>query len=149
MTKKVETPRDVIFDDQIIRTGVSGDNWCMTWAADDNKYVFMDDGFGWHKGKEYNNRILRIVDTPQGDAPFTVQDLAGYPDYLFRRGETDDHLATGSWYGYGIVSVDGVLYTFLTLASGKHFSLPFVGCKLIYSPVDESNRGTGQRARIP
>ena len=129
----IKKPKGVIFNDKIVRDCKSGDNWCMTWAADDNKYVFLDDGFGWNEEKHYNNRIYRIVDTPNGDIPFSAEDLPGYPDYFVERTGANDYLITGSWYGYGIVSVDGVLYAFITLASGVRFNLPFVGCKLIYS----------------
>jgi len=40
-------PTGVIIDgDALQRKGCRGDNWCMTWAADDNLYTMMDDADG-------------------------------------------------------------------------------------------------------
>jgi len=41
-------PTGVTFHwDTLQRKGKRGDNWCMTWADDDNLYTMMDDGTGW------------------------------------------------------------------------------------------------------
>ena len=43
------------------RKGTRGDNWCMTWAADDNVYTMMDDGIGWNEdGVEWGTKFLQM-----------------------------------------------------------------------------------------
>jgi Domain of unknown function (DUF4185) len=128
-----------VFDSTIYRTGVNGDNWCMTWSDDGHIYTSCDDGSGWKPREEvrYNNRVWRITGGPEKiDAEF----LPGFPDYLM----------PDEWYGYGIVSVDGILYNFITCANANRFRQPFNGVKLIYSP-DHGNtwfRHDGQGASI-
>jgi hypothetical protein len=99
----------------------SGDNWCITWSDDDHQYTSQDDGFGWQGEKNYNNRVWRIAGGPDD---FRAEFLSGFPEYL----------QTGGWYGYGICSVDGVLYHFITRTVEDHWSVPFQGARLVYSP---------------
>ena len=41
-------PVGVVFHEETLtRKGVRGDNWCQTWAVDDNIYTMMDDGNGY------------------------------------------------------------------------------------------------------
>ena len=56
--------------------------------------------------------------------PWRPEYLPNYPPYYIR----------GQWYGYGILSVGGALYHFITQASGGSFEYPFQGAKLILSP---------------
>jgi hypothetical protein len=117
----------VIFHpDSIVRDGVNGDNWCITWADDGHQYTSQDDGRGWQEEKDYNNRVWRIKGSPDrsGEDPFTPEFLSNYPEYLYK----------GGWFGYGITSVDGVLYHFITRTTKDEWSVPFQGAKLIYSP---------------
>lgn len=111
--------------DSLLRDGCRGDNWCITWADDGHQYTSMDDGSGWRTGAEYNNRVWRIKGSPErtGEDPFTAEFLPGYPEYPYR----------GGWYGYGLSSVDGVLYHFVTRTSEDRWSVPFLGAKLIWS----------------
>ena len=37
--------------DTLYRSNGNGDNWCITWAADDSQVTSMDDG-NWLKGKK-------------------------------------------------------------------------------------------------
>jgi hypothetical protein len=99
----------------------AGDNWCQTWAADGNVYSMLDDGFGFNfSTKRYNNIPIRIAGGPDS---ITVTELnLGYPYYPF----------PGGWYGYGIISVDGILYTFISNSKTGSFG-PFRGNKLFYS----------------
>jgi hypothetical protein len=127
-----QVPRGVTFSKTIIRSGNLGDNWCHTWAADNHIYTCMDDGWGWIDTLEleqrWNNRVWRIVDGPeQIEAEF----LPDYPEYPFQKSANP----TGKrvWYGYGIISVDGIIYQSLSLSFGTSFG-PFKGVKFIYSP---------------
>lgn len=131
--------KGVVFDATIYRTGVNGDNWSMTWSDGGHIYTSCDDGSGWKPREKvrYNNRVWRITGGPeQIDAEF----LPGFPDYLM----------PDKWYGYGMVSVDGILYNFITCATANRFRWPFNGVKLIYSPNHGSTwfRHDGQDANI-
>ena len=59
------------------RKGVRGDNWCQTWAADDNIYTMMDDGNGWWKGSQSGSLCLQI----KGDEEFTTTDVKRMPGW--------------------------------------------------------------------
>ena len=108
--------------DTIYRSVEHGDNWCITWAADGSQITNMDDG-NWlgAQARRYHNHLYRIRGGPVG---FERYDLPGYPD--FTRGE-------GSWFGYGIVSVDGALYVALSKTPRLGWSGPFLGVKLLKS----------------
>ncbi len=100
----------------------AGDNWCQTWAADDNVYSMLDDGYGFNGGKFwYNNVPIRLSGGPDSIA-FTELN-SGYPEYEVR----------GGYYGYGIISIDSTLYTFVSISQTNSFGF-FHGNKLFYSP---------------
>lgn len=82
----------------------------------------MDDG-NWldRQEGEYHNHLYRISGGP---ADFARHDLPGYPD--FTRG-------VGSWFGYGIISVDGALYVAISKTPDPGWSGPFRGVKLLKS----------------
>ncbi len=101
------------------RDGQSGDNWCITWAADGHQYTSMCDGKGWN-GPRAHSRVWRL----EGEFDdFTAVNLVNYP------APPMDH-----YFGYGIISVDGTIYQFLSRVPGKGWSSPFQGINLIYSP---------------
>jgi hypothetical protein len=104
------------------RSGVKGDNWCITWGGDGNQYTSMCDGMGWDTLHGFHRtRVFRI----EGDQDnFKPMYLDGYPLAIDRT----------SWFGYGIISVDGRLYNFLSQVPLDYWSGPFLGTKLIYSP---------------
>jgi len=54
--------------DTAIRKGHRGDNWCQTWASDDNIYTMMDDGNGWWPGPHSGSLCIQIG----GDEKFTA-----------------------------------------------------------------------------
>ena len=121
-TKKTG-PTGVHFNlDTLYRSVEYGDNWCITWAADDSQITNMDDG-NWlgDEARRYHNHLYRIKGGPVG---FEREDLPGYPD--FTRG-------VGSWFGYGIVSVDGALYVAASKTPRLGWSGPFLGVKLLKS----------------
>lgn len=106
-----------------------GDNFCQTWAADGNIYSFCDDGYGWTPRNQranmsgYSCRIWRITGDVNNRG---VIEIPNQPKYLFPT----------KWYGFGIISVDSILYGTVTHVggSGKGWSRPFNGFKLMYSP---------------
>ena len=117
------TPAGVIFHrDTLFRSDGEGDNWCITWAADDSQITSMDDG-NWLSGEYgYHNHLYRILGGPEG---FTREDIPNYPQFAAGK---------GSWFGYGITSVDGILYSVISKTPENHWSGPFRGIKLLKSP---------------
>jgi hypothetical protein len=117
-------------DDTIRRFGGEGDNWHMSWAADDRVYVSLCDGHGFPGMPQanYNSRMYVIGGSPP-DLRFEY--LATYPELvnsgpgkLFR------------YYNFGTLALGGRLYQFLSTPRVP-FNEPaprFVGAKLIYSP---------------
>ena len=108
--------------DTLSRRGKNGDNWCLTWAADDSQITAMDDG-EWMKGCEgcYHHRLYRLL----GDATdFKREDILNYPSYVY---------GSGGWYGYGLIAVDGALYSAVSKTPDLHWSGPFLGVKLLKS----------------
>ncbi len=81
----------------------------------------MCDGDWLDSKRRYHNHLYRIVGGPAG---FVREDLPNYPDLS---GEQ------GSWFGYGIVSVDGVLYSTISKTPDTSWSGPFRGIKLLKS----------------
>jgi len=117
-------PTGVTFHQETLsRLGIRGDNWCLTWAADDSQITAMDDG-KWledNDERKFHNHLYRILG---GAHDFTRADIPNYPD--FRVGD-------GGWFGYGIVSVDGILYTAVSKTPALKWSGPFPGVKLLRS----------------
>ncbi len=106
------------------RMGANGDNWCITWAKDGSQITSMCDG-NWLKLDNpfggFHNHLFRV----KGDADnFQREDIPNYPD--FSGGE-------GSWFGYGIISVDDDLYSVISKTPGEKWSGPFTGIKLLKS----------------
>jgi len=119
-------------EETVLRLGGFGDNYHMSWAADDRQYVSVCDGAGWiEKPKRvYNSRLWAITGGPQ-DAAF--QDVPGYPDKIYRK---DDSL----YYNFGTLALDGRIYQFLsapdqpsTRPDGSVPDRGWLGAKLIYS----------------
>lgn len=105
-------------EETIMRLGGEGDNFPMTWAADDRQLVTVDDGWGWieHPGNLYNNRLFAITGDPRGA---TFSEIASYP-------EEPIWGSKATYHGFGTLAVDGKLYQYL--------SSMFDAVKLIYSP---------------
>lgn len=114
-------PAGVTFHkDTLYRSDGYGDNWRPVWAADDSQITPMCDG-SWLGIKNYHNHLYRIIG---GLEKFSRSDIPNYPDFS---GES------GSWFGYGVVSIDGVLYSVVSKTPGHGWSGPFRGIKLLKS----------------
>jgi hypothetical protein len=79
-------PTGVVFDSgHIYRSDNRGDNWCITWAADDSQITSMCDG-NWLGGKQsYHNHLYRIIGAPDD---FSREDIPNYPQYIWGTGTT-------------------------------------------------------------
>ena len=118
-------PKSVKFKKETLkRIGSRGDNWCLTWAKDGSQIVSMDDG-NWLVFEppiaQIHNDLYRVIGGPDN---FQREEISNYPDF---RGED------GSWFGYGIVSVNGDLYSAISKTPGPSWSGPFTGIKLLKS----------------
>lgn len=108
----------------------------------------MDDGdwlesrLGGEHRRGFHNRIYRIVGDSVG---FQREELHGYPEFAGPE---------GSWFGYGIIAVDGVLYSVVSRTPGDAWSGPFRGIKLLKSADDgrswsRVDRDGGERPLTP
>ena len=125
-------PTDVVFKTETIsRKGFFGDNWCQTWAPDDNIYTMMDDGNGWWGSATKLENLddwegsmcIRISGGPDFTA-LDVTKLSGWPV----------NEVTCPFYAYGTVSVDGVIYVWLWKSEGDRWYHRPEANRLLYSP---------------
>jgi len=118
------TPTGVRFrHDTLFRTPTGkGDNWCLTWAADDSQITAMCDG-DW-LGSHYHSRLGRISGGPDG---FDRADIIAFPNFA----PSAD--GANSWFTYGVISIDGVIYAACSKTPGPRWSGPFRGVKLLRS----------------
>jgi hypothetical protein len=133
--KNGKVPDSVEIDySKVFRNTLYGDNYHVTWADDGYMYVNQDDGdpkqeLGGDTGRYFNNRVWRMTGNPDS---VDFEYLPNYPYYE----------EGGKWYAYGIISVDSILYTFITLSGGpeksRYHHAPFRGTKLLYS-TDHGN----------
>jgi hypothetical protein len=120
-------------DETILRLGGNGDNWHMSWAADDSQVVSLCDGSGLPGTTQgnYNSRLFRIFDGPE-NARFA--DVPSYPELL------SEPTPGGSnrYYCFGTIAIDGAIYQYLSTPTTPfaESGARFVGAKLIYSPDD-------------
>lgn len=127
-------------EETVLRYGGNGDNWHMTWAADDRQYVGLCDGAGFseHPKKNYNSRMLAISGGPS-NAKF--HDLAGYP----LLGTPTQGPRDPRYYCFGTLSLNRHIYQFLSTFNRSFLEdesetrdldelVRFIGAKLIYSP---------------
>ena len=114
--------------DKTTKRAGHGDNWHMTWAANDKQYTALCDGDGFEVSGDplrfNNSRIYAITGNPP-DHRFEY--LPGYPQ-----------LDGGSgFYNFGILELDGHIYSFLSHMAktpDREYQLAFVGARLICSP---------------
>jgi hypothetical protein len=123
-------------DETTLRLGGHGNDWHMTWAADDTQLLALCDGTGWPgtRNAPFNSRLYRVLGGPE-DARF--EDLAGYPDLV---DGTPASRERPRYQGYATLAVDGRIYQFLTLITFDRSpedawsDARFDGAKLISSP---------------
>lgn len=127
-------------EDTVLRYGGNGDNWHMSWSADDRLYVSLCDGAGFKDKPKiiYNSRMMAISGGP-GDAKF--HDLPDYPLLgAPRQGPKD-----ARYYNFGTLALDRHLYQFMSTFNRSlqpdeaekpnlNDLLRFNGAKLIFSP---------------
>src|SRR5688572_15055080 len=68
-------------EETIRRLGGMGDNFHMSWAADDRQYFSLCDGYAWVEkptGNFYNSRLLAIDGGPH---EAIIRDVPGYPEF--------------------------------------------------------------------
>ncbi len=152
--KSGKVPVGITFNQMVMRSGDRGDNWFMTWGEDGALYTNQCDGRGWinddgSKRDYHNNVIWRILGGP-GTLDFNPEPIP-YPDYS-RTGFTEIYgpiippdsriefvppgeLRDGwNWYGYGLISVDGNMYQFISHCAEKYGWGWFDGSQLIWRP---------------
>jgi hypothetical protein len=116
-------PTGIVFHKETIwRSNGYGDNWGITWGPND-QITSMDDGDWLNYGTVYHNHLYRIVG---GADDFIRKDMPAYPAFTLDR----------SWFGYGMISVGGVLYSAVSKTPLNYWSGPFRGIKLLQSPDD-------------
>jgi hypothetical protein len=104
------------------RIGGKGDNWCQTWAADDSVITAMSDGDWFDGSYRYHTRLYKMYGDQNG---FSRQEVQGYPQF---------HTNDDGWYGYGMLSVDGTLYSMVSKTQFAAWSPgPFRGVKMLRS----------------
>ena len=123
-------PVDVKFDFSTIeRKGLYGDNWCQTWAADDNIYTMLDDGNGWWGHQE------KVLDEWSGSMCIQIKGSEDFSD--------DDVLRMPGWpenpvesplYAYGTISIDGIIYVWLWKSERDTWYQRAIANRLLYSP---------------
>jgi hypothetical protein len=158
-TQPKQYPVGVEFDPYVFRSGDNGDNWCLTWAADGDLYTSQCDGRGWfyeggRKRNFMNNQIWRISGGPDSTS-FKAIKLKEAPDYsrtdqevvygpiepgdAYEEFPQEDRLDVWNWYAYGIVSIDGNMYQFIShVGDGRGFGW-FDGSQLIWRAKGQQN----------
>lgn len=125
-------------DETILRLGGYGNDWHITWAADDSLLLALCDGSGWPNTRkaQFNSHLYRIIGGPEG-ARF--EDFPGYPDLIDEDPPVGDR---PRYQGYATLAANGGIYQFMTMfgtddetraMTGTEYPR-FGGAKLIYSP---------------
>src|SRR5687768_16841977 len=111
-------------DETIKRYDGNGDNFHMSWAADDRQYVAVCDGMGFSEQPRafFNSRLWTIEGGPR-DARF--EEVAAYPELTFPS-------ANGplpGYYGFGTLALDGSIYQYLTTTGTAEDNQFAIGAK--------------------
>lgn len=156
--QKQAIPTGVEFEPYVFRSGDNGDNWCVTWAGDGDLYTSQCDGRGWRykDGNQrdfMNNQVWRIAGGPDSVSFVSVY-IDNAPDYsrtaqqeIYGSIESPDsciefpqadRLDVWNWYGYGIVSILGNIYQFISHCGERSGFGWFDGSQLIWKPKGET-----------
>lgn len=117
-----------------------GDNWHMSWAANDKQYAGLCDGHGWsdlpgYTGDTYNSNLYLI----NGQAPHhTFEAVPGYPALLSLPPTPERPKDYSRYYAFGLLALDHHIYHFMSTPKEPFGALnnAFAGVKLIYSADD-------------
>jgi fibronectin type 3 domain-containing protein len=90
-----------------IRLASGSDNWPITWADDDHQYTSWGDGNGFNSGNTRVSLGVARIEGPWDD--YTGHDVWG--------GSESENPAQFDGKSYGILSVDGVLYMWVSPGS--------------------------------
>ena len=122
-------------DETVARLGGNGDNWHMSWTADDRMVAGLCDGDAqpWPNvpHRPFNSRMISIRGVPP---QLEFGDVPGYPELLTGPGPRN----VSRYYGFGILALDDAIYQFMSTPDRpfdtKKPHPRFIGAKLIYSP---------------
>lgn len=144
LNKTPRIKRAVRREETTLRLGGIGDNYHMSWAADDRQFVSVCDGMGWFDRPKglYNSRLWAISGNPR-DAAF--EDSPGYPELIPTMGAEINPNLPG-YYNFGTLALERRIYQFLSTNDRPPFR--FVGAKLIYSP-DNGRTWCNQNGSTP
>lgn len=118
-------------DETILRLGGIGDDFWITWTADDRQFIAVEDGVGWmdNPSRWFNGQLWAITGGPQNA---TFEHVSTYPDLAYPIGWVRPYT---QYYPFGTLAVDGGIYQYLALLSQPNDSPSrWIGAKLIYSP---------------
>lgn len=144
-SKSVQIASVVRREDTLLRLGGVGDNWHMTWAADDRQYVSLCDGFGWpgmpgydQQNSEFNSRLYAVEGEPSKVRFIYLPDYPDLRQGVMPSGRTGNKCF---YYNFATLALDGRIYQYLSTLNppkredGRDWpGLRFIGAKLIYSP---------------
>ncbi|NOY61671.1 MAG: DUF4185 domain-containing protein [Gammaproteobacteria bacterium] len=93
-----------------IRKARGSDNWPVTWADDNHQYSSWGDGGGFGGGNEVGRVSLGVARIEGGRDRYQGKNIWG--------GLNTENVARFEGKSYGIISVDGVLYMWVSPGSG-------------------------------
>jgi len=96
------------------RQAEGSDNWPITWADDDHQYTAWGDGGGF-KGSNTTGRVALGVARVEGSA-------TSYTGFNVWGGKSPENPATFEGKSYGILSVGGTLYMWVSNQPGPHLT---------------------------
>jgi hypothetical protein len=122
----------VLREETIRRLGGMGDDFHMTWTADDRMLMALCDGVGWDEPptRMYNSCLHEVIGGPE-DARF--ERVEGYPELV---NLWEDPKRFSRYYGFGTIALEDTIYQYLSTPNVSFLEVGprFVGAKLIYSP---------------
>lgn len=114
----------------ITRKGYFGDNWCQTWAADDNIYTMLDDGNGWWGSEEklkglpdWQGSMLLQISGNENFGADNVKKMPGWPV----------NIVNSPLYAYGTLAVDSTIYIWLWKSETDTWYRRPVANRLLYT----------------
>lgn len=131
-------------DETILRLSSMGDGYKMSWGADDQQFLVLNDGTGWSDPatKFFKRSLWSMSGSPTNAA---VHMVPGYPN-TDRTMETEE---APHYHGHGLLAVDGRIYQFLSaLDRAEDRPRHWNAAKLIYSD-DGGNCWRNQNGHAP